>query len=218
MSTIAVLISLGGTAFATATLTGADIKNNTITGIDIKANSVPGADITNGTITSADIADNAVTAADLSSSAVAKAQPTSGSTSRNLTQINDCTTTELLTLDVSLTHASTIMVTASGSYAPFTSDLLRGKMFVELRDTNNSTTLATLPVSDVTVSNTLSSTTMTSNGLLDTSTDPLTLNHTAYVAAPGSYVLRSTALGTFGTCANNPIVANPSLSYIAFPQ
>lgn len=40
MSTVAVFIALGGSAYAVATITGRDVKNRSLTGADIKRNSI----------------------------------------------------------------------------------------------------------------------------------------------------------------------------------
>jgi hypothetical protein len=45
MSTIAVVLALGGSAWAATTVTGANVKNGTLTGADVKDGSLTGADI-----------------------------------------------------------------------------------------------------------------------------------------------------------------------------
>ena len=55
MSTFAVFVVLGGTGYAAATLTGADVKNGSLTGKDIKSSSLTGTDIKGGSISGTDI-------------------------------------------------------------------------------------------------------------------------------------------------------------------
>ena len=45
MSTIAVVVALGGTTYAAATITGSDVKNRSLTGKDVKPNSLTGKQI-----------------------------------------------------------------------------------------------------------------------------------------------------------------------------
>lgn len=53
-STLALLIALGGTSYAAATITGKDVKDGSLTGKDIKNNSLTGKDIKNGSLRAAD--------------------------------------------------------------------------------------------------------------------------------------------------------------------
>jgi hypothetical protein len=51
----ALIVSMSGTAYAVATITGADIKNGTVTTRDIKNNSLTGRDIRNGSLSTRDL-------------------------------------------------------------------------------------------------------------------------------------------------------------------
>jgi hypothetical protein len=66
-ATIALFIALGGTSYAAATLTGADVRNGTVTGSDLRQESVTGRDVDNGTITGRDLKDRSLTSSDLGS-------------------------------------------------------------------------------------------------------------------------------------------------------
>lgn len=52
VSILALACSLGGTAWAAATITGAQIKDGTVASIDVKNGSLTGTDIKNGSLTS----------------------------------------------------------------------------------------------------------------------------------------------------------------------
>ena len=56
---LALVISLGGTAWAAATITGANIKDGTLTGIDVKNNTLTGVDVKTGTLAEADLSTSA---------------------------------------------------------------------------------------------------------------------------------------------------------------
>jgi hypothetical protein len=62
MATLAVFIALGGSSYATLTITGKDVKNSSLTGSDVKDNSLTGADVKG--ITSADVTDRSLLASD----------------------------------------------------------------------------------------------------------------------------------------------------------
>lgn len=84
---LALFLALGGTAWATATITGAhvvngsltgvDVRNGSLTGLDIRTGSVTssdvgglrGVDITDGTITGVDVGEGGLSTSDLSSAA-----------------------------------------------------------------------------------------------------------------------------------------------------
>lgn len=50
MATLAVFVALGGTSYAAAKLTGADIRNGTLTGKDVRDGSLTGKDLKTGTV------------------------------------------------------------------------------------------------------------------------------------------------------------------------
>ncbi|KAA1419507.1 hypothetical protein F0U44_13855 [Nocardioides humilatus] len=58
--TAVLLIWTGGTAYAAATITGADIVDATIKSVDVGDNSVASVDVLNATLTQADLADGSV--------------------------------------------------------------------------------------------------------------------------------------------------------------
>lgn len=64
-ATIALFVALGGTSYAAATLTGADVRNGTVTGADIRNGSVTGRDVDNGKLTGSDIRSGSLTSSDL---------------------------------------------------------------------------------------------------------------------------------------------------------
>ena len=64
-ATLALFIALGGSSYAAATLTGADIRNGTVTGSDLKRESVKGLDVAN--LTGSDLRNGSVTTSDLGS-------------------------------------------------------------------------------------------------------------------------------------------------------
>lgn len=71
MATLAVLLSMGGTAYA-LTITSADIKDNTIRSRDIKNYTITGNDIGPGRVTGFAIQDKSVTEYDLARFSVAE--------------------------------------------------------------------------------------------------------------------------------------------------
>jgi hypothetical protein len=70
MSTIAVFLALGGTAYAVATIDSADIVNNSVQSVDLQNGGVLNADIRDSSINTAKIADGSVRAADLGNGSV----------------------------------------------------------------------------------------------------------------------------------------------------
>src|SRR5690606_6885431 len=65
MSTLAFMLALGGTAWAAATITSADIVNETVRGVDIKNGEVRNAELANSAVTSAKIANRTILARDI---------------------------------------------------------------------------------------------------------------------------------------------------------
>lgn len=78
MAALALLISMGGTAVAAATLTGANVKNGTITSLDIAngPKGVNGLDIRNESIRSGDIATGGVRGIDVKNASIGPADLT----------------------------------------------------------------------------------------------------------------------------------------------
>jgi hypothetical protein len=64
-ATIALFIALGGSSYAAASLTGADVRNGTVTGADLRSESVKGRDVDNGSLTGSDLKPGSVTTSDL---------------------------------------------------------------------------------------------------------------------------------------------------------
>ena len=56
VSTLALLVALGGTSYAAVSLTGADIKDGSLTGKDLKNSSLTGVDVHDGTLAASDFA------------------------------------------------------------------------------------------------------------------------------------------------------------------
>ena len=59
MATLALFVALGGTSYAAATITGADVRNGSLTGKDVKNRSLTGVDIKNRSLTGSDVKDGA---------------------------------------------------------------------------------------------------------------------------------------------------------------
>ena len=64
-ATLALIIALGGSAYAAVRITGANVVNGSLTGLDIKNGSITGGDIRESAINSDDVEDGSITAADL---------------------------------------------------------------------------------------------------------------------------------------------------------
>jgi hypothetical protein len=65
VAVLALVVALGGTSYAAATIGSAQIKNNSVKGKDIKDGSLTGKDVKDGSLTGADVADGSLTRADL---------------------------------------------------------------------------------------------------------------------------------------------------------
>ena len=82
-ATLALVVALGGSAYAAATITGADVVDKSLTGADIKNNSlrgididgVRGQDVKNGSLNGGDILDQSIRSNDLHPSALPPAGP-----------------------------------------------------------------------------------------------------------------------------------------------
>jgi hypothetical protein len=79
LAVIALVCSLGGTAWATAQITGRDIKNGTVTGADIKNGSLTGADVKDGSLSGADVKDGSLSGADVQNASLTGADIADGS-------------------------------------------------------------------------------------------------------------------------------------------
>jgi len=55
VASLALMVALGGTSYAVATVTGRDVRNSSLTGADVKNSSLTGRDIRNGSVTSSDL-------------------------------------------------------------------------------------------------------------------------------------------------------------------
>ena len=64
-ATLALCLALGGSAYAAATITGADIRNDTVAGSDLRDGSLEGRDLADGTIAGRDLKDDSVTGTDV---------------------------------------------------------------------------------------------------------------------------------------------------------
>ena len=74
-ATLALFVALGGTSYAAATLTGADVRNGTVTGSDLRSESVKGLDVDNDSLTGSDFRNGSLTTSDLDSLAGADFRP-----------------------------------------------------------------------------------------------------------------------------------------------
>ena len=66
-ATLALIVALSGTSYATLTISGRDVRDDTITGADIKNGSIRSADIARGAITSRNVRDNNLRTGDFKS-------------------------------------------------------------------------------------------------------------------------------------------------------
>jgi hypothetical protein len=64
-ATLALVVALGGSAYAVSTITGADVRNESLTGLDIRNGTITGGDIRRGAVNSDDIENGSITQADL---------------------------------------------------------------------------------------------------------------------------------------------------------
>ena len=55
LSAAALLVALGGTGYAAATIDGDDVKNSSLTGQDVKNQSLTGKDVANGSLRAKDL-------------------------------------------------------------------------------------------------------------------------------------------------------------------
>ena len=67
---LALFVALSGSAYAAATISGADIRNNSVTGADIRQNSLTGDDVRQNSITGEDVRQSSITASDIRQSTV----------------------------------------------------------------------------------------------------------------------------------------------------
>ncbi|WP_183095062.1 hypothetical protein [Nocardioides stalactiti] len=79
VGTAVVLLWTGGTAYAAATITGADIVDNSVDGIDVKNASIKAVDILDGTVGTADILDGTVRSEDISNGTITQLDLGTGS-------------------------------------------------------------------------------------------------------------------------------------------
>lgn len=70
VSTVCLVLLLGGSAYAAATITGKDVKNSSLTGKDVKDSSLAGRDVKDASVTGTDLQDASVTGADLQDASV----------------------------------------------------------------------------------------------------------------------------------------------------
>jgi hypothetical protein len=77
-ATAALFIALGGSSYAAATITGANLRNGTVTGADIKNGSVKGRDVADGSLTGADLADGSLTGTGVAAGSLARAHFSGG--------------------------------------------------------------------------------------------------------------------------------------------
>ena len=80
MATLAIFVALGGTSYAAAKLTGADIRNSSLTGKDVRNSSLTGKDVRNSSLTGRDIRNGSVAQRDLGPGVLAGVQGERGAT------------------------------------------------------------------------------------------------------------------------------------------
>lgn len=79
MSTVAVMVTLGtGTAYAAATITGADIVNGSLTSADIAGNSIGSGIVKNNSLKSEDVLNATITGADIAGATITHAEIANG--------------------------------------------------------------------------------------------------------------------------------------------
>jgi hypothetical protein len=78
VSSVALIIALGGTSYAASKITSAQIKNNTIKSADIKNNSVTSTDVKNSSLKGTDVKNDSLTGDDINESTIGKV-PKAGS-------------------------------------------------------------------------------------------------------------------------------------------
>ncbi|MCD6727899.1 MAG: hypothetical protein LT070_11780 [Solirubrobacteraceae bacterium] len=79
VAALALALLGGGSAFAAATINGAQIKKGTITGAHVKGGSLTGADVKKGTLTGAHVKDGSLTGADVKKGTITGAHVKDGS-------------------------------------------------------------------------------------------------------------------------------------------
>jgi hypothetical protein len=112
---LALFIAVGGSAYAAATITGADVVDDSLTGADIQNKSIGGADIGGATLGSAKIIDHSLGEIDLAPNSVA------GSEVINNTLTGDD-------------------INESALNVPAVNGVSESKLFAELTETGSSTT------------------------------------------------------------------------------
>ena len=65
MATAAMFIALGGTSYAAAKITGAEVRDGTLTGRDVRNDSLSGRDVRNDSLSGRDVRDGSLRAADI---------------------------------------------------------------------------------------------------------------------------------------------------------
>jgi hypothetical protein len=64
-ATLALFVALGGTSYAAATISSADVQNGSLTSADIKNESLKGGDVDNGSLTGGDVKNGSVKSSDI---------------------------------------------------------------------------------------------------------------------------------------------------------
>lgn len=127
------------------------------------------------------------------------------------TQVNGCDDKIALSLPMSVSVSSRVHVSARASFDPGSSDLTLGVIVVELRDSGDSTTLAT---SQWAWGGGTNYAFAQSDGMLHSGTSVGDPNAAIYTATPGDYVLKMHVSASNGTCAGSSFFYQPTLSYI----
>lgn len=65
VASLALVIALGGTSYATSKISSKDVRNNSLTGSDIRNSSLTGSDVKNSSLTGSDVKNGSLTKSDL---------------------------------------------------------------------------------------------------------------------------------------------------------
>jgi hypothetical protein len=117
-------------------------------------------------------------------------------------------------LSITVTSPSRIFASFAGEYFLNGGQSNEPEFEVELRDSGDTTTLAVLPIYDFSMSSTnVDGVPFASEGVLRSGSDPVMPGATAYVAQPGNYLLKWLVAG-YGGCTNAAAIGTGSLTYL----
>jgi len=128
--------------------------------------------------------------------------------------INNCDDTKLLSLPVNVSVPSRINVSAQGTYNRQSTDLTLVRLYAYLLDGTDTTILAASQFGYVVATGSTDSPFVSTAGLLHSGQSNHDPTADIFMAAPGSYVLEMHALALNGACTGNPVLFDPTLTYI----